>query len=131
MNDDKQGTKQETIKVKAVSEFHKGLSVCFQLHEGVNIVKLPDDREDYCLDHDINSDTCGCGYPISRTKWVCPTGWEVDESCLEIIPDETDPCDLFGCELDDLDEYDDEYKRHYEGYSTGMLQIVLTRTDDE
>jgi hypothetical protein len=62
------------MKATATSEFHGNLSVTFTgLKEGINIRKLRGPRSNYCLDcSSSNSHVCGCGFPLSRTRWELP-----------------------------------------------------------
>lgn len=71
------------MKIKGKSEFHGSqMSVSFSgLKEGRNVRKLRGPREKYCLDYSQqNSHVCGCGYPVARTAWETPPGFEVTEA---------------------------------------------------
>lgn len=62
------------MKATAQSEFHPNLSVTFSgLEVGTNIRRLRGPRSRYCL----NTQACGCGFPVGRTKWNLPEGWQV------------------------------------------------------
>ena len=67
------------MKVTAQSEFHPGLQVTFTgLVDGVNIRQLRGPRSRYCLDYSSNNThVCGCGFPVTRTKWHLPEDWRV------------------------------------------------------
>lgn len=59
------------MKVTATSVFHGTLSISFTgCKEGVNVRRLRGPRAKYCLDYNsANTHVCGCGYPVSRTRW--------------------------------------------------------------
>ena len=68
----------KTVEVKAVSAFH-GVSVSQSF-------RLPAEEGDYyrfCHNPCDNKKKdgiaihCGCGYPVSRTTWYAPDGWDV------------------------------------------------------
>ncbi len=67
------------MKLVCESTFHPQMSVTFiGIKEGVNVRRLIGGRHKYCLDyrHD-NSHVCGCGYPLARTEFTLPDGYEV------------------------------------------------------
>lgn len=68
----------KTIKVKAVSAFHgDGVSQSFRLpaEEG-DYFRFCHNQCDYKKKDGI-AIHCGCGYPVSRTTWEAPDGWDV------------------------------------------------------
>ncbi|MDX9893867.1 MAG: hypothetical protein RBS34_00375 [Desulfofustis sp.] len=67
------------MKITAQSEFHPTLSVTFSgLKAGANVRRLRGPRSRYCLDYSSNNThVCGCGFPVSRTKWPVPEDWRV------------------------------------------------------
>ena len=67
------------MKITATSEFHDTLSVSFSgCKEGLNVRRLRGPRSRYCLDYSIsNSHVCGCGYPVSLTRWDAGDKWGV------------------------------------------------------
>lgn len=66
-----------TIKITAQSGFHGNISQSFRLpaKEGIYYRYCPNPC-DYKMGKNGIAIHCGCGWPVARTNWDAPEGWE-------------------------------------------------------
>lgn len=69
---------EKSICVMARSAFHDNVSQSFRLpaEEGDYSRRCPNPC-DYKKNKNGIAVHCGCGWPVSRTEWTAPEGWEV------------------------------------------------------